>query len=146
MVVLNCTPSPLGWQVLRRIQMEQPSASIPEGYLREFRRAEMVFSHQVIYNPISRQTEYLSPLPDCLPEELGVDPELDFLGRCVSRFQRKGLGSVEGGVSPLSAVVNMSATFLNQRLCFHVGNFPPLLLYRQLCALCLHATEAHGCY
>lgn len=55
--------------------LEGSKTVVPEGYALDFGRADLTFQHQIVYDPRSRRTVHLHPLPD------DVDPStLPFTG------------------------------------------------------------------
>lgn len=55
--------------------LESSKTPVPEGYALDFGRADLTFQHQIVYDPRSRRTVHLHPLPD------DVDPAtLPFTG------------------------------------------------------------------
>lgn len=55
--------------------IETSKTTLPEGYALDFGRADLTFQHQIVYDPRSRRTVHLHPLPD------DVDPStLPFTG------------------------------------------------------------------
>lgn len=59
--------------------LENSKFPMPENYALDFGRADLTFQHQIVYDPVSRKTVHLHPLPD------DVDPStLPFAGEHLS--------------------------------------------------------------
>ena len=61
-------------QIARQLKRDKKLES-DNTYEIEFRKAELTFRHQVVYDPVSKKTIYLSPLPQDVSKE-----DVSFLG------------------------------------------------------------------
>jgi exonuclease-1 len=77
------TPHP---QVIQFIRLEG-QLSVPRTYLDEFRRAELTFLHQHVFDPVERKLVHLH----ALPEGMGLE-DLPFIGPYVSLHLDRFLG------------------------------------------------------
>lgn len=64
-------------QVVQFVRLEG-QLTVPRDYLAEFRRAELTFLHQHVFDPVTRSLTHLNPLPEGM-----TLAQLPFIGPCV---------------------------------------------------------------
>ncbi|GAA6027562.1 hypothetical protein JCM8097_007924 [Rhodosporidiobolus ruineniae] len=81
-------------KVIQFVRLEG-QLNVPRNYLDEFRRAELTFLHQHVFDPVKRQLVHLHPLPD----EMSLD-DLPFIGPLLDEDFARGIA--EGTIDPIT--------------------------------------------
>lgn len=81
-------------KVLQAVRLEG-KMRIPQTYAREFRKAELTFVHQRVYDPRSGKLVTLTPLPDGTNDEM-----LPFIGAHIEDEVARGIA--EGTIDPIN--------------------------------------------
>ena len=81
-------------KVLQAVRLEG-KMRVPQTYAREFRKAELTFVHQRVYDPRSQKLVTLTPLPDGFEDEL-----VPFIGAAMDEHVAKAIA--EGWLDPIS--------------------------------------------
>lgn len=81
-------------KVLQAVRLEG-KMRVPEGYGREFRKAELTFVHQRVFDPRSQKLVTLTPLPDGTKDEM-----LPFIGAGMGEEEARGVA--EGVIDPIT--------------------------------------------
>ncbi len=75
----------------------QPYGKVPDGYLAEFRRAELTFLHQRVFDPRTQRMTLLSPVPSDYED---VSTQKDFIGAFIDDEAAAALA--RGDLDPIS--------------------------------------------
>ncbi|GAA5992168.1 hypothetical protein JCM5350_002559 [Sporobolomyces pararoseus] len=81
-------------KVIQYVRLEG-QLTVPRNYLDEFRRAELTFLHQRVFDPVDRELVHFSPLP-----EGKTAADMPFVGAELDREYACGLA--DGNIDPLS--------------------------------------------
>ena len=84
-------------RVVRHIIFEGKLGKVPENYLKEFRRAELTFVHQRVFDPRSQKMTLLNPVPQEAETEA---MQIDFIGAPIDDEEAAKIAS--GDVDPIS--------------------------------------------
>ncbi|BGP55305.1 hypothetical protein JCM8202_000618 [Rhodotorula sphaerocarpa] len=81
-------------KVIQFVRLEG-NLNVPRTYLDDFRRAELTFLHQHVYDPRTRSLTHLTPLPDGKTAE-----DLPFIGPLLKQDYARGIA--EGEIDPIT--------------------------------------------
>ncbi|GAA5915634.1 uncharacterized protein JCM6883_000698 [Sporobolomyces salmoneus] len=81
-------------KVIQFVRLEG-QLTVPRNYVEEFRRAELTFLHQRVFDPVKRELVHFSPLPEGRTAE-----EMPFVGAELDREYVCGLA--DGNIDPIS--------------------------------------------